>query len=70
VGLWLSLPLSEVGCFGESWWWVCWCGGVVTLGDMVLCAVIGFEGLLGQVEVVVDAVVGVVVADGIADRGC
>jgi hypothetical protein len=37
---------------------------------VVLCAVIGFEDLLGQVEVVVDAVVGVVVADGIADRGC
>jgi hypothetical protein len=70
VGLWLSLPLSEVGCCGESCWWVCWCGGVVTLGDVVLCAVIGFEGLLEQVEVVVDAVVGVVVAGGVADRGC
>ena len=70
MGLWLSLPLSEVGCCGESWWWVCWCGGVVTLGDVLPCVVVGFEDLLSQVEVDVEAVVDVVVAVGNAEQSC
>ena len=70
MGLWMASPLGEVGRGGGSWWWVCWNGGVVTLGDVLPCVVVGFEDLLSQVEVDVEAVVDVVVAVGNAEQSC